>query len=64
MTPYKGQCFLCCREVTLTPATDSKGGPVYLCPRCGGMNSASRVEARKDIRGSEWPEYGPIEVQP
>lgn len=57
--PHFGQCFLCTREVTMQPGTDSKGGTVYTCPRCGGMNSHARVEARKDIRGSLWEEYGP-----
>jgi rRNA maturation endonuclease Nob1 len=56
---HYGQCFLCTRELTLTRSTDSKGDIVYTCPRCGGMNSAKRVESNQDIRGSQWTEYGP-----
>ena len=60
MKQIKGQCFLCQREVTMTEGTDSKGGVIYLCPRCGGMNSQTRVENCKDIRGNIWPEYGEV----
>jgi hypothetical protein len=58
---YRGQCFLCQRDLVLTLATDSTGGAVYRCPRCGGLNSVTRVQANRDIHGSTWNEYGPVD---
>lgn len=46
-----GQCFLCERESSLIADQDSKGGRVYRCRHCGGMNSAARVEAGRDHQG-------------
>lgn len=53
----RGECFLCRRDVTMTRKRDSALGDVYVCPRCGGMNSVKRIEAGvsfSDWRLSDW----------
>lgn len=50
--PRFGQCFLCQRDVRMTRVP--KG---YLCPRCGSLNSAYRIDACKDVHGEVCKEY-------
>lgn len=57
---YKGQCFLCQRDTTLTRVQSIQGGPVYRCPHCGGNNSASRIEERRDNAGRVCEDFGPV----
>jgi hypothetical protein len=60
---YRGQCFLCLRDTTMTRVErrfPSQVRIVYVCPHCGAENAAPRVEGRRDTAGKVWEDYGPV----